>query len=108
LRGVVSAFGAEADLTYAPGLPPVINHAEPVAPVRAVLGRLGQKLLPDFRPRTASEDFAHFLAHGPGAFLILGAGAPLHSPRFAFNDALIAPAADLWVALAQDHLRDTA
>ena len=108
LRGVIEAFGAEADLTYAPGFPPVINHAPEAALARrAVEGLFGPAALIDgFRPRTASEDFAFFLHERPGAFLILGAGdgAPLHSPRYQFNDAILAPAAALWVQLVQDFL----
>ncbi len=108
LRGVIEAFGATADLTYARGFSPVVNHAPEAAFARrAVEGLFGPAALIDgFRPRTASEDFAFFLHERPGAFLILGAGecAPLHSPRYRFNDAIIAPAAALWVQLARDFL----
>ncbi|MBL4926646.1 M20 aminoacylase family protein [Fuscibacter oryzae] len=108
LRGVIEAFGATADLTYARGFPPVTNHAPEAAIARrAVEALFGPAALIDtFRPRTASEDFAFFLHERPGAFLILGAGdgAPLHSPRYQFNDAILAPAAALWVQLVQDFL----
>jgi hippurate hydrolase len=59
-----------------------------------------------FRPRTASEDFAFFLEQVPGSFLFVGTGegAPLHSPDYRFNDAIIGPAAALWVALARRFL----
>jgi hippurate hydrolase len=58
------------------------------------------------RPRSASEDFAYFLEQRPGAFLFIGAGEgpPLHSPRYDFNDALIAPAATYWTRLAERFL----
>jgi len=42
----------------------------------------------------------------PGSFVFVGTGesAPLHSPRYVFNDAAIAPAASLWARLAEDYL----
>ena len=108
LRGVIEAFGAGADLTYARGFPPVINHVAEAALARRVVeeGFGPAALIEGFRPRTASEDFAYFLQERPGAFLILGAGegAPLHSPCYRFNDDILAPAAALWVRLAEAFL----
>lgn len=42
------------------------------------------------KPMTGSEDFAQFLSHVPGCFVFLGNGkesAPLHNPKYDFNDA---------------------
>ncbi len=62
-----------------------------------------EQIVPEFAPRTASEDFAFLLQARPGSFLFVGNGesAPLHSPRYVFNDAAIAPAASLWARLAE-------
>ena len=51
----------------------------------------------------ASEEFAYLLQARPGSFLFVGNGdsAPLHSPLYDFDDAIIAPAASLWVSLAR-------
>ncbi|MCC7283989.1 MAG: amidohydrolase, partial [Acetobacteraceae bacterium] len=61
----------------------------------------------DARPVTASEDFARFLEHVPGCFAFLGNGtssAPLHSPRYDFDDALLADGAGYLAGLARQRL----
>lgn len=103
-----AAFGARAEIEFPRGFPSVINHPEQTALVRAV-ARAGfgdAQVLDDFAPRTASEDFAFLLQARPGSFVFVGNGdsAPLHSPRYVFNDAAIAPAASLWARLAEHYL----
>jgi len=46
------------------------------------------------------------LQERPGSYLFVGNGesAPLHSPHYDFNDAIIAPAARFWVRLAEAYL----
>lgn len=48
------------------------------------------------------------LQRKPGSYLFVGNGdsAPLHSARYDFNDAIIAPAARYWVRLAETFLSD--
>jgi len=67
-------------------------------------------VLDAFAPRTASEDFAFLLQARPGSFVFVGNGdsASLHSPRYVFNDAVIAPAASLWARLAEHYLVEDA
>ena len=52
----------------------------------------------------ASEDFSYYLQQVPGAFALIGGGpadaAPLHSPHYDFDDALIDPVARVLIALA--------
>ncbi|MFT3688316.1 M20 aminoacylase family protein [Paenirhodobacter sp.] len=108
LSGIVEALGAEAVVDFRPGFPPVVNHAAEVSFARDVArAALGEDaVLPALAPRTASEDFAWYLAERPGAFLFLGngEGAPLHSPEYRFNDAIILPGATLWAELAERFL----
>lgn len=108
LRGVAEGFGARAEITVKPGFPPVVNHPGPAALAREVALRLfgAEAVIADFRPRTASEDFAWMLEERPGAYLFIGTGpgAPLHSPEYRFNDAILAPAAAFWVRLAETFL----
>jgi hippurate hydrolase len=65
-----------------------------------------QAVIAELAPRTASEDFAFLLQQRPGSFLFVGNGdsAPLHSPRYVFNDAIIAPAASYWARLVERYL----
>ncbi|MGV6874376.1 M20 aminoacylase family protein [Pseudochelatococcus sp. B33] len=103
-----AAFGATAQVDYRGGFPPVFNHPAETAFARDVaidtfgLSRIEQ----DFAPRTASEDFSYLLRERPGSYLFVGNGdsAPLHTPAYNFNDAILAPAAVYWARLAQAYL----
>lgn len=108
IRAVSEGLGATAEVVHRRGFPSVINAPAETALVRDVaVQAFGPDAVIDvFRPRTASEDFAFFLERVPGAFVFVGtgSGAPLHSPAYRFNDAIIAPAAALWVSLTRRFL----
>ncbi|SFM35725.1 M20 aminoacylase family protein [Methylobacterium pseudosasicola] len=107
-RGVAESYGARAELRYRRGLPALVNHAAETRFARDVaLDAFGPgRLEADFKPRMASEDFAYLLEARPGSYLFVGNGdsAPLHSPQYDFDDAILAPAASLWVRLARAFL----
>lgn len=107
-RAQAESFGAEADVKYRRGFPPVINHVEETRFARRVAEDVfpTEQVAVDFRPRTASEDFAYMLQARPGSYLFVGNGdsAPLHSPLYDFNDDIIAPAARYWARLAETFL----
>ncbi len=109
-RAQAESFGAVADVNYRLGFPALINHADETAFARKVaVDALGAAAVEkDFRPRTASEDFAFMLQANPGSYLFVGNGdsAPLHSAHYNFNDAIIAPAARYWVRLVESFLTD--
>ncbi|MDS7594695.1 M20 aminoacylase family protein [Agrobacterium tumefaciens] len=107
-KAQAASFGALADVRYELGFPPVINHVEQTGFAQAVARRhfpVGQ-VAENFQPRTASEDFAFMLLERPGSYVFVGNGdsAPLHSPHYDFNDAIIAPAARYWVRLTEEFL----
>lgn len=110
IRAAAAVFGAEAEAKIRRGFPSLINPEPETAFARAVaLEALGpEAVLESLAPRTASEDFAYMLQARPGAYLFAGIGesAPLHSPHYRFNDAILAPAATLWAALAEDFLKE--
>lgn len=103
-----ASFGAKADLHYPTGYPVLVNDAAQTDFARAIAHRhFGEhRIDPNLRPITASEDFAFMLEERPGAYLFIGNGnsADLHSPRYDFNDAIIADAARYWVRLVEDFL----
>jgi len=107
-KAQAESFGAVAEVDYRLGFPSVINHPAETAFARAVAVELfgSEQIVNDFRPRTASEDFAFFLKERPGSFLFVGTGdgPPLHNPAYVFEDDIIAPAAALWVRLAERFL----
>ncbi|MBB4015717.1 hippurate hydrolase [Chelatococcus caeni] len=108
VRAQAESFGATAEVTYQRGFPAVVNRPGDAEIVRSVVAESHgvAAIAGDFRPRTASEDFAFFLEERPGAFIFVGNGdsAPLHSPAYDFNDANLIPAATVWVRLAESFL----
>ncbi|RQO68804.1 amidohydrolase [Aquitalea sp. FJL05] len=108
VQAQAASFGAVAEVDYRLGFPPVCNHARETAFASAVAhATLGsQRVAADFRPRTASEDFAFMLQARPGSFLFFGNGdtASLHSPRYDFNDEILPVAAAYWAGLAEHYL----
>ena len=102
-------FGAKAEIAYRLGFPIVDNSERETRFARDVaLATFGADAIDlRFQPRTASEDFAYFLAEIPGSYFFVGngLGAPLHSPHFNFNDNAIEPAAIHWVRLAETFLQ---
>lgn len=110
-RAQAASFGAVAEVDYELGFPSVINHVAETDFVRSVaVKNFGPEIvISDFSPRTASEDFSFMLLERPGSYIFAGNGpsASLHSPQYNFNDAIIAPAAALWVALAETFLEKT-
>jgi len=102
------SFGARADVDYRLGFPALINHpAETDVARNVALEAFGpETVIADFKPRTASEDFAFFLEEKAGNYAFIGNGdsAALHSAQYDFNDAIIAPAARYWVRLVETFL----
>ena len=108
-KAQAESFGAWAEVDYRRGFPPVVNHVKETQLARSIaLAQFGPPGISEsFRPRTASEDFAFFLEARPGAFVFVGNGdgPALHSPRYDFNDAILAPAAAFWTRLAGAFLQ---
>ena len=103
-RGVTSAQGAQAEVEYSTSFQPLVNEAKctelaveaakSVGHVDASYGRVG-----------FSEDFAEFLQHVPGGFILMGNGEegshsmPLHNPNYDFNDKAIEYGIAYWKAV---------
>ncbi|WP_065376040.1 M20 aminoacylase family protein [Ensifer adhaerens] len=107
-RAQAESFGARAEVDYRLGFPALVNHHRETDLARNVALRAfgPETVVGDFKPRTASEDFAFFLEEKAGNYAFVGNGdsAPLHSAQYDFNDAIIAPAARYWVRLVETFL----
>ncbi|GFG72181.1 N(2)-acetyl-L-2,4-diaminobutanoate deacetylase DoeB2 [Mycolicibacter senuensis] len=84
-----------------------VNHPGPAGELRAALATVfgtGWAQHQQPAPVLASEDFSYYLQRVPGAFALIGGGrddaAPLHNPRYDFDDALIDPVGRLLIELA--------
>jgi amidohydrolase len=109
VEGTAKAAGCTTTVEYVRYYPATINDAECANHVletsRALFGRA---FVPD-APAATSEDFAFMLRKVPGAYVWLGQGsddhaAPLHHPRYDFNDEVLTTGAALLAGLAERRL----
>jgi amidohydrolase len=109
VEGTAKAAGCTTAVEYVRYYPATINDAECANHVletsRALFGRA---FVPD-APAATSEDFAFMLRKVPGAYVWLGQGsddhaAPLHHPRYDFNDEVLTTGAALLAGLAERRL----
>jgi amidohydrolase len=74
---VVAGTGAEAEVTYHRGVPPVINDRVAAAVVAGAAGAaLGADRVVEAEISMGGEDFACYLEQVPGAMMRLGVGVP--------------------------------
>ncbi len=108
--GIANAHGVYADVTFKTEFIETINSPVPTEAVIRAAITAGLETLPDRRPMSFSEDFAHFSAAVPGCFVLLGNGEtgphgqPLHSNNYDFNDALLPIGTKFWTTLVRDRL----
>ncbi|NOD64740.1 amidohydrolase [Ruegeria sp. HKCCD6109] len=104
--GVSAAQGAEAEVDYSTSFRPLVNDARATDAISDAAGKVGT-LDAEFGRVGFSEDFAEFLMHRPGAFILMGNGLdgnnamPLHNPSYDFNDEAIRYGIAFWTSLAQ-------
>ncbi len=108
-RGIAKGMRGDVDLDYTFSYPVTVNDEDAAHLALGVAEDLfgdGSVLeLPN--PSMGGEDFAFFLEKVPGAFIWLGVGedvSGLHTPRFAFDEAILPRGAALLAALAIEAL----
>ncbi len=109
--GIAAAHGARARLHYEREFEPTVNTTTEVRQCAdAARGISGATVDDAHAPMGFSEDFARFLRHRPGCFMLLGNGteapynAPLHNPRYDFNDAALPWGIEYWTRLVRARL----
>ncbi|MDB5052547.1 MAG: peptidase [Bacilli bacterium] len=111
-KATCEAFGAQCELEYKVGYPPVINdsiEAERYFKVGAKLfGEANTKQSPLIM---AGEDFSYYLQKVPGCFMFVGAGndekgvwAPHHHPHFDIDEEAMRNAALLLIEMTLNYL----
>ena len=110
------SFGVQAELTWKPGYPVLVNDAKHTEFAHeTALALLGPDRVVCPAPALmASEDFAFMLEQVPGCYLFIGNGdgtdgnaasaCMVHNPNYDFNDDNIAVGAAYWVLLAERFL----
>jgi amidohydrolase len=106
VAGVCAAHGAQGLLSYSTSFQPLVNDGAATNRAIAAAGQVGQ-VDGEYGRVGFSEDFAAYLDHCPGAFILAGNGTagshamPLHNPQYDFNDGLIDTGIAYWMALAK-------
>lgn len=106
-QGIATTHGIKAVLRYDREFVPLVNDPDCAQALTIAAGPVSDRANGAGRPMTASEDFARFLEHVPGAFGYVGNGeasAPLHNPGFDFNDAALMHGVAVHVAIARARL----
>lgn len=110
-QGTATTFGIEADYVFNRRIPPVVNDPDATERARraaeAVCG--ASRVVTDFPPSTAGDDFAFFGSAVPGCYVWLGngpaeEGALHHNSRYDFNDAAIETGVAFWTMLVEQEL----
>lgn len=107
--GIARAHDIRAEVDYRREFVPCLNDASLAAEMIEAAGPVSARAGLRDRPLPASEDFARFQAHVPGCFGFIGNGeasAPLHSPRYDFNDGALVHGARVHAALVRRRLAE--
>jgi amidohydrolase len=83
IRDVVASTGAEVEVGYRRGMPPVINDRMATAVIAGAAGAaLGADRVVEAEISMGGEDFSFYLDHVPGAMIRLGTGVPGSDQRY--------------------------
>jgi amidohydrolase len=110
--GSAASHDARIDVRYERRYPATVNSAAQAALCARVAEALvgPARVITDFKPLMASEDFAYMLQASPGAYFWIGngtgsqGGCGIHNPGYDFNDAILSTGAAFWVKLAETAL----
>ena len=110
VRGVCQSMGADYELKYAQGYPPLFNDESMAEVVRRCAGEVvGEDQVIEPEPTMGGEDMAFYLEKSKGCFFFLGVGrqgsAPLHNPKFDLNENVLLIGAEIYCRVALELLR---
>jgi amidohydrolase len=108
--GSLEAMGAEVEVRFHGGYPPVVNDPTVTTWMReAIAPLLGESGFLDLEPSMEAEDFAFLAREAPGAFLWLGAALPEprrhHNPDFDVDERVL-PLASAILARSAAHIAE--
>jgi hippurate hydrolase len=107
-ESIAAGFGATGTLSYLRHYPVMRNAEIGVERAVAAAGEVAgaQQVDAAMTPTLGGEDFAFMLNERPGAMIMIGNGdsAPLHHPRFDFNDDVIPWGCSYWTTLVRQRM----
>ncbi|MFS0871533.1 M20 metallopeptidase family protein [Paenibacillus xylanilyticus] len=108
------AYGAQTEVNYIMGYPPVVNDERETARFfRSAAQVFGEEQVQTSPMLMPAEDFAYYLQKVPGCFMFVGAGNPdkgaiypHHHPKFDFDEDAMQHAVKLFIGMATDYMAD--
>jgi amidohydrolase len=112
VRGVCESMGAQYELQYTQGYPPLLNDEEMAQWVRqCAIDVVGEQKVLEPEPTMGGEDMAFYLEKAKGCFFFLGVGregcASLHNPKFDFNEDVLPLGVETYCRLAFELLKSS-
>lgn len=109
VRGVCQAMGADYQLQYSRGYPPLVNHEFMTEVVRRCAGAtLGNENVVEAEPTMGGEDMAFFLERAPGCYFFLGSGfegcSGIHTSKLTVNEANLLTGIEIYCRVALELL----
>jgi len=107
--GICRAFGADYELKFQSGYPPLVNDPDMAElAAQAAAETVGQENVIKPEPTMGGEDMAFFLEKSKGCYVFVGCGTPgcasLHNPRFDFNEKILASGVEYYLRMAHKLL----
>lgn len=109
VRGVCASMGAEYELDFQQGNPPVINDPQMAEVVRRCAAQVvGKESVISPESTMGGEDMSFFLEKSKGCFFLLGVGrqgcAHLHNCKFDFNEDVLLKGVETYCRVVMDLL----
>jgi len=109
VRGVCGSMGAEYELKYTQGYPPLLNDESMAEVVRKCARDIvGEERVIEPEQTMGGEDMAFYLEKSKGCFFFLGVGregcAPLHNPQFDLNEDVLLTGVETYCRVAFELL----
>jgi amidohydrolase len=109
VRAVCQSMGADYELKYTQGYPPLLNDESMAEVVSRCAGDVvGKKRVIEPEPTMGGEDMAFYLERSKGCYFFLGVGrqgcAPIHNPKFDLNEEVLLIGAETYCRVAFELL----
>jgi len=109
VRGVCESMGADYELKYTQGYPPLLNDESMAEVVRKCAADVvGEERVIEPEQTMGGEDMAFYLEKSKGCFFFLGVGregcAPLHNPEFDLNEDVLLTGVETYCRVAFELL----
>jgi amidohydrolase len=110
VKGVCQSMGADYELNYTKGYPPLVNNEMMIEQVRKCAKEaIGEEKITEPEPTMGGEDMAFFLEKSKGCFFFLGVGKPggypIHNPKFDFNEDILLTGIEMYCRIALELLK---